>query len=97
MQFILIAHDRADGLSLRKQVRADHLAYLEGIAGNVVFAGPMLDDAGAPCGSMLVYEAPDRATVDAMVANDPYTTAGLFGQTELRNFRTVVRDGVITP
>jgi uncharacterized protein YciI len=96
MQFILIAHDRADGLPIRKQTRPDHLAYLTKIAPSIVFGGPLIDDAGVPCGSAIIYEAPDRAAVDALIANDPYTRAGLFAEVEIRTFRTVVRDGTVT-
>lgn len=96
MQFILIAHDRPASLALRKQVRPDHLAYLTTIAASIVFGGPMLDEQGNPCGSMIVYEAADRAAAEALIAADPYTTAGLFGTTTLNPFRTVVRDGVVT-
>ncbi len=97
MQFILIAHDRPDGLPIRKQTRPDHIAYLTEIAGSIVFGGPLLDDEGTPCGSMIVYEAPDRAMVETLIANDPYSRAGLFGQVEIRAFRTVVRDGAVSP
>jgi len=96
MQFILIAHDRADGLAMRKQARPDHLAYLDTIKASIVFGGPMIGADGNPCGSMIVYEAADRAAVEALIANDPYTKAGLFGQTEINSFRTVIRDGVVT-
>lgn len=96
MQFILFAHDRTDGLALRKQVRPDHLAYLEAIKGNIVFGGPLLGADGNPCGSMIVYEAADRAAAEALVANDPYSKAGLFGDVEISSFRTVVRDGVVS-
>jgi uncharacterized protein YciI len=97
MQFILIAHDRADGLPIRKQTRPDHIAYLTEIAGNIVFGGPLLDDDGTPCGSTIIYEVPDRAMAETLVANDPYSRAGLFDRVEIRAFRTVVRDGAITP
>lgn len=96
MQFILIAHDRPNGLPLRRQVRPDHLAYLEKIKENIVFGGPMLDATGNPCGSMIVFEAADRTAVEALVAGDPYSKAGLFGATEINAFRTVVRDGVVS-
>ncbi len=96
MQFILIAHDRTDSLALRKQVRPDHIAYLKDIADKIVFGGPLIDDAGNPSGSMIVYEAPDRAAAESLIANDPYSKAGLFGQVEIRAFRTVVRDGTVT-
>ncbi len=97
MQFLLIAHDRKDGLALRKQVRPDHLAYLDSIKSSILFGGPMLDDDGNPCGSMIVYEAADRAAAEALVANDPYSKAGLFGAVEIKGFRTVLRDGTLTP
>ncbi|MGC9268787.1 YciI family protein [Acidiphilium sp.] len=97
MQFILIAHDNDDGLALRKRVRPDHIAYLTEIAGSISFGGPLLDDDGNPCGSMIVYDTPDRETAVELIANDPYSRAGLFARTELMAFRTVVRDGAITP
>ena len=97
MQFLLIAHDREGGLALRKQVRPEHLAYLESIKSSIVFGGPMLGADGNPCGSMIVYEAADRAAAEALVANDPYSKAGLFGAVEIQGFRTVVRDGTLTP
>jgi hypothetical protein len=57
----------------------------------------MLGADGNPCGSMIVYEAADRAAAEALVANDPYSKAGLFGAVEIQGFRTVVRDGTLTP
>jgi uncharacterized protein YciI len=96
MQFVLIAHDKPDALALRKQVRPDHLAYLAAIGGSIVFGGPMLDAQGNPCGSVIIFEAVDRAAAEKLVADDPYSTSGLFGETELKLFRTVVRDGVVT-
>lgn len=97
MQFVMIAHDRPDAAALRRQVRPDHLAYIETIPQNVVFGGPLLDDEGNPRGSIIVYEAADRAALDALIANDPYTRANLFGTVEISGFRTVVRDGVVIP
>ncbi|WP_428029418.1 YciI family protein [Ancylobacter sp.] len=95
MQFVLTAHDRADALALRLDTRPAHLDYLRSIAGSLVFAGPMLDDEGKPCGSVMVYEAPDRAAAEALVAQDPYSKAGLFEKAELKGYRVVVRDGVV--
>lgn len=97
MQFILIAHDRSDGADLRKRIRPDHLAYAAEHIDHFVYGGPLLDAAGNLRGSVIVYEAPDRKAAEALVANDPYVKEGLFGHTELSAFRTVVRDGRITP
>lgn len=97
MQFILIGHDKEDGLALRKEIRASHLTYLREIASQIVFGGPILGDDGAPYGSMIVYEAEDRAAAERLVANDPYSQNGLFARTELRPFKTVIRDGAVNP
>lgn len=97
MQFILIGHDKEGGAALRKEVRPQHLAYLQEIAPQIVYGGPILGDDGAPCGSMIVYDAADRAAAERLVADDPYSRHGLFAHTELRRFRTVVRDGAVTP
>ena len=57
--YALIGHDAAGSLELRKQHRDAHLANLRTLdeAGRVRHAGPMLDDSGAPCGSVVIFEA----------------------------------------
>jgi hypothetical protein len=39
---------------------------------------------------MLLFEAPDQATVEAWVAGDPYAKAGLFALVEVRPWRWVI-------
>ncbi|WP_246669023.1 YciI family protein [Ancylobacter sp. TS-1] len=95
MQFVLTAHDRPGALPLRLETRPAHLDYLRAIAGSLVFAGPMLDEEGKPCGSVMVYEAEDRAAAEKLMAEDPYSKAGLFAKTELMGYRVVVKDGVV--
>jgi uncharacterized protein YciI len=41
-------------------------------AGKLVLAGPYVDDTGA----LVVYEAADKAEVEAILAADPYATTG---------------------
>jgi uncharacterized protein YciI len=98
MQFILIAHDKSGGLPLRMATRPAHLAYCEQALGSrLVYAGPMLDAAGNPNGSMMIVEAADAAEAAALFARDPYALAGLFGQTSLSGFKSVFRDGQRVP
>ena len=52
MHFVIHAIDRSDAGSLREHTRPTHLDYLGGF--DVVFGGPMLDDDGAMCGSLIV-------------------------------------------
>jgi uncharacterized protein YciI len=88
--FILACFDKPNSLDLRMATREAHLAYAGENAAMVKVAGPMLDDAGAMAGSLFILEAPDKATVEAFNAADPYTKAGLFGQVEIRGFRASI-------
>jgi uncharacterized protein len=90
MYFIAHCLDKPDSLQIRLDNRPIHLAYLEGLGTKVVLAGPYLDASGNPCGSMLLFEAPDQATVEAWVAGDPYAKAGLFALVEVRPWRWVI-------
>ncbi|MBS7543972.1 YciI family protein [Ancylobacter oerskovii] len=95
MNFALTAYDRPGALPLRLEVRPAHLDYLRAIAANIVFAGPVLDAEGKPCGSIIVYEAEDLAAAQKLVNDDPYSHAGLFERVELKGYRVVVKDGVV--
>ena len=55
--FVLIGRDGAQGAALRKLHREAHLANLRPLSeqGRVVYAGPLLDDTGAPCGSVVIF------------------------------------------
>lgn len=98
MQFILIAHDKAGGLPLRMATRPAHLAFCQQEIGpKLLHAGPMLDEAGNPIGSVMIVEAADEAEAKVLFAADPYALAGLFGQTSLTGFKTVFRNGVQVP
>jgi uncharacterized protein YciI len=53
-----------------------------------VAGGPLMDDADERMiGSLLVFEADDRAAVERFVASDPYTREGIFERTEIRAWR----------
>ena len=88
MHFVIHALDRPDAGDLRLSIREHHVDYLAGF--NVVFGGPLLDDEGEMCGSLIVVDMPDRTAVDALVAGDPYVKAGLFGQVTIRGLRPVL-------
>lgn len=87
--FVVRGYDKPGAGPARQAARAAHLAHLEAI-GSVRLAGPVLDDAGAPIGSLLIYVAPDRATLDRWIAEDPYTAAGVFERVEVAPFRWVI-------
>jgi uncharacterized protein YciI len=83
--FVYIGHDGPDGQRLRPGVRERHLAHIERLdrEGRIVFAGPLRDDAGAPCGSLIVLEADDLASARAIAQSDPYLEEGIFERVDV--------------
>lgn len=90
MLFALICHDGPDGPALRREHRPAHLAWLDGHGAKVRLAGPFLDEAGQPIGSLLLIEAEDHAAAQAFAAEDPYARAGLFAKVTIRAWRQVL-------
>jgi uncharacterized protein YciI len=92
--FVLIGRDGARGAELRPQHREAHLRNLRPLAeaGSVRYAGPLLDDAGTPCGSVVVFEAPDLAQARRFAASDPYVVEGVFERWEVLGTRQVFPD-----
>ncbi len=88
MRYVVFALDKPDRLELRKSTREAHLAYLSQFETPV--GGPLLDDDGEMCGSMVIYEAASKAEVEAIAANDPYALAGLFESVDIRELKTVI-------
>ena len=89
--FALIGHDGPASPELRKRHRPAHLDNLRPLAraGRVRFAGPLLE-AGAPAGSLVVFEAPDLGAARAIAERDPYVVHGVFASHELRETRDVL-------
>jgi len=90
MLYAIICIDKPGAIEVRKANRDAHLAHIRGTEGAIQQAGPFLDAAGEMCGSLLIYDAPDRATVEAWCAADPYAKAGLFQSVEIRAWKRVV-------
>ncbi len=91
MLFAITCHDKPASAEIRQTNRPAHLDFAA--EHSVVIGGPLLDEAGQPCGSMLVIDAPDRAAAEAFVAGDPYGLAGLFERVTIHGYRTVFKDG----
>lgn len=89
MLIALIARDKPGALQVRMDTRAEHLAYIER-TGVVAQAGPLLDDAGQMCGSLVILDVPDMAAARAWAENDPYALAGLFAGTDLIAWKKVI-------
>jgi len=89
MLIALIARDKPGSLDVRKENRADHLAYVDA-TGVVSQAGPLLDDAGEMAGSLVILDVADMAAAQGWADNDPYAKAGLFAKVELIKWKKVI-------
>jgi uncharacterized protein YciI len=89
--FAFICTDKSDHLQVRLDTRGDHLAFLHDLnaKGILRFAGPFLDEAGKPNGSLVVIEASDAAAAKAIADADPYAKAGLFASVDIRPWNWV--------
>jgi uncharacterized protein YciI len=89
--FALIGRDGEHSPELRRQHRPAHLESLRPLAraGRVRWAGPLLE-AGAPVGSVVIFEAADLAAARAIAAADPYVVHGVFVSHEVHETRDVL-------
>lgn len=91
MQFLLVAYDHTDpdAYDRRMKVRPGHLEKVAVLKkdGKFLLGGAILDDTGKMIGSMMVYEVPDRAALDALLLNEPYIVNRVWDKIEIRPYR----------
>lgn len=89
--YVLICRDKPDSLQVRLDTRGNHLAYLQALdeKGILKIAGPMMGADEKPCGSLIIMQADDRATIEAIAADDPYAKAGLFTEVDIKPYNWV--------
>ena len=91
MQFLLTAFDGTDekALDRRMKVREEHLRNIAELKkkGEFLFGGAILDNDGKMTGSMIVYDYPDRASLDRSLKGEVYFTGGVWQKVEIRPFR----------
>ena len=91
MQFLLIAYDGTDpgALQRRLSVREEHLRRISILkkAGEFLFGGAILDNNGKMIGSMIVYDFPDRQSLEERLKDEPYLTGKVWEKTEIKPFR----------
>ena len=89
MLVALTARDKPGAVATRMENRPDHVAYLQE-TGVVMMAGPLLDDEGEMCGSLIILDVADMTEAAAWAASDPYAKAGLFESVTLDPWKKVV-------
>ncbi|MBW4653485.1 MAG: hypothetical protein KME20_10695 [Kaiparowitsia implicata GSE-PSE-MK54-09C] len=83
MLFIVSGRDKTDGIGLRLQFRPQHRAYYAALEDDLVLAGPYLDAAGEPIGSMIVMRAASLQAAEDFARADPYWVEGVFETLEV--------------
>lgn len=93
MLYALICTDKPESGALRKANRPDHLAFLDSLGDQLLFAGPFTDAAGeAMTGSLLVIEAPSLGAAQQIADDDPYAKAGIFASVDIRPWRWSIKN-----
>ncbi len=93
MQFLVKAYDGPNMLDKRMEVRPRHLEGMKTLGRQIICAGGLLDEEGRMKGSALVMEFPDRAALDAYLANEPYVAAGVWQKIEAEPMNVVLVNG----
>jgi uncharacterized protein YciI len=89
--YVLIGRDGPRGAELRKLHREAHLRNLEPLASaeRIAYAGPLLDAADQPVGSVIIFEAESLAAARSFAQRDPYVVQGVFERWEVWGSRQV--------
>lgn len=90
-KFVAVADYTTDADRLN-EVRPTHREYLRGLfdEGKLYKSGPFPDGSGA----LFIYEAEDLAAAQVLLANDPFSKAGLITGATLREWTLVFGDDV---
>jgi uncharacterized protein len=89
-RFLVIGHGKPGMSETRNGLLEAHRRYFieHGYLPRFIERGPLLSDDGKDwVGSAMLVELPDRAAVEAMLANEPYVQAGLYENIEIHNWR----------
>ena len=85
MLFSAFTLDSPDAADRRKAVHGEHVAHLKK-ANDFGVTILMSDDGTNAIGSLMVLEAPDRASVEKFNRADPFHRDGVWGKVEIRRF-----------
>jgi uncharacterized protein len=90
MLFSVHALDVPNSAAKRQAVHAEHIVHLktakdQGVT--IVVGGPLVaDDGKTSIGSLMVFEAADRATVEKFNRADPFHRTGVWAKVEIQRF-----------
>ena len=97
MPYFALFYDTVDDYGARRaDFRSAHLdlAREAHARGELLLAGALADPVDR---ALLIFRAPDRATVEAFAQRDPYVTNGLVKKWEVRAWTVVIGSDPVTP
>jgi len=87
-RFLVIGHGKPGASAARNRLLEEHRRYVSGYDHRCIARGPLLSDDGNEwVGAVMLVESPDRAAVEAMLADEPYSQAGLYASVEIHPWR----------
>ena len=93
MQFIVTAHDGANMLEKRMEVRPRHLEGMAKLGTHVVCAGGLLDEAGKLKGSVLILNFESREELDQYLKNEPYVLEHVWETIDVETINVLMING----
>jgi uncharacterized protein len=87
-RFLIIGHGRPDASAARDTLVEDHRRYLDSFSEHFIARGPLMSDDGVEwVGSAMLVELGSHTAVEAMLASEPYSRAGLYENVEIHDWR----------
>lgn len=80
-----VMYSYTDDSALREATRAVHREYLSALGDGTLLVAGAWAPTEAP-GGLLIFRAEERAAVERIVAEDPYTTAGVVATADIREW-----------
>ncbi len=98
MLFIVSGRDHPNGIEARLKHRAAHRAYYAALGEDLVLAGPYLDPAGEPIGSMIIMRAESQEQAEAFAHADPYWIERVFSELSVSRWDWFMKrpDGLVS-
>jgi uncharacterized protein YciI len=92
MYFMIYRKDKPGMLHVRLENHARHVEYLAPFTDKILLGGPTLGsgtgtDVNDMTGGLIIIDVASWDEVDAFVANDPFTKAGLFATTVVERWK----------
>ncbi|MAZ46878.1 MAG: hypothetical protein CMM98_04805 [Rickettsiales bacterium] len=87
--YLVTCIDKKNSLKKRLANRDLHLEYLKKLKNRLILAGPILNKADKPKGSVLILKFQNRVELNNFLKNDPYAKVGLFETIKIEIFKRV--------